>query len=190
MFSLAGGAAALAAAGRLFLLGATPLPASVVGVEGYLRANQPGTERRNRICSNTPRCAGRASDPSTGETTNVDVVGRVEVEAQKQTDGVKLAIHHRTHAIPSRATGSRSKRSATTTAGSARCGLGRARAGSSSDDQLYESTGDIVGPRGRVDDGISERKPTTAAGRLHAMGCRYGAGLGKARAASSLCSAT
>jgi hypothetical protein len=155
VFSLAGGAAALAAAGRLPLLGAAAMPAAATPIEGYLRAHAPaaGTAKPRLLEYAVLRWV--QTDPATGETENVEI-GRLEIEAAKQDDGVKLAVRQRT-SYP---------RPVNRLEAEAVCGddgwltLRSWRVKSwieERDDCLYEAKGEIVGTRGRIDDGISER---------------------------------
>ena len=155
VFSLAGGAAALAAAGRLPLLGAAPLPASVAPVEGYLRENEPAAGPKSARLLEYAVLRWTQTDPATGETQNVEI-GRLEIEAAKHGDGVKLSVRQRTsYSKPL------NRLEAEAVCNDDGWLTVRSWKGKSwieeRDDLLYEATGEIVATRGRIDDGISER---------------------------------
>ncbi len=155
VFTLAGAAAALAASGRLPLLGAAPMPAAASPVQGYVRTHEPaaGPARPGKLEYAVLRWT--ETDPATGETKNIEI-GRLEIETAKQGDGVKLTVRQRT-SYP---------RPVNRLEAEAACNddawltLRSWRVKSwieERDDCLYEAEGDIVASRGRVDDGISER---------------------------------
>lgn len=153
VFSLAGGAAALAAAGRLPLLGARTAPSAVAPIEGYLRTHGPGEGKARRLEYAVLRWTD--TDPRTGETVNVEI-GRLTIETQTLDGGVQLSVRQQTeYSQPSNVLEAE-----------AMCrddellSLRSWRVSSrieQRDDCLYEAEGSIDGGRGRLDDRISER---------------------------------
>lgn len=163
------GLAALAASGRLPLLGASTIPPAAAPVQGYLRTASPasGPARPRMLEYAVLRWTQTA--PATGETKNIEI-GRLEIEAAKQGDGVKLTVRQRT-AYP---------RPVNRLEAEALCNddgwltLRSWRVKSwieERDDCLYEAEGEIVATRARVDDGISER---TLYNLPRATACQWG----------------
>jgi hypothetical protein len=124
-------------------------------VEGYLNANAPASGPRHPKRLEYAVLRWTETDPATGETKNIEI-GRLEIEASRQDGGVQLSVRQRT-SYP---------RPVNRLEAQAQCNddgwltLRSWRVKSwieERDDCLYEAEGDIVGSRGRVDDGISER---------------------------------
>ena len=148
------GLAALAAAGRLPLLGAARLPAAASPVQGYLSEHAPasGPGSPGRLVYDVLRWT--RTDPATGETRNVKI-GSLEIERVQEDGALKLNVRQRTsysqpvNRLEAEALcdddawlSMRSWKVKSWTEGR--------------EDSVYESEGEVVGRRWRSNDGISE----------------------------------
>ena len=87
---LAGGVAALAAAGRLPLLGAG-LPVGLSPVQGFLRRHAPSGQASRGSSREYAVLRWRKTEPRSGETTNEEI-GRLELHAERQADPVVVNV--------------------------------------------------------------------------------------------------
>lgn len=149
------GLAALAAAGRLPLLGASPMPAAATPVQGYLSAHGPAAGKARPKLLEYAVLRWTETKPATGETKNVEI-GRLEIETAKQDDGLRLIVRQRTSY--SRPVNRLEAEALCNDDGWLTLRSWRVKSWiEERDDCVYEAEGDIVGKRGRVHDGISER---------------------------------
>ena len=87
---LAGGGAALAAAGRLPLLGAG-LPVGLSPVQGFLQRHAPSEQASRGSSREYKVLRWRSTDTRSGETTNEEI-GRLELHAERQADPVVVNV--------------------------------------------------------------------------------------------------
>ena len=150
------GLAALAAAGRLPLLGASAASAAVSPIQGYVNTRAPasGSAKPRLLVYDVLRWT--QTRPATGETRNIKI-GSLEIEEDRGTDGVKLSVWQRTSY--SQPVNRLEAEAVCNDDGWLTLRSWRVKSWiEDRDDSLYAASGDIVGARGRVNDGISEHR--------------------------------
>ena len=148
------GLAALAAAGRLPLLGTSRLPAAAAPVQGYLSEHAPASGSANPGLLVYDVLRWTRTDPETGETRNVKI-GSLEIERVQEDGAVKLNVRQRTsYSQPV----NRLEAEALCDDDawlSMRCWKLKSWT-EGREDSVYESEGEVVGSQWRSNDGISE----------------------------------